>query len=70
MHLRASLPKREECSIGGWAVPPERVVQVKRVQQGPAAGQCCGEAELIAVALIQSILAGLHIRHIGGLRAV
>ena len=49
---------------------PECVVQVKSVRKGPAAGQCCGEAELIAVAIIQGVLAGLHIRHIGGLGSV
>ena len=63
-YLGPGLAEGQEGCIGRRAVLPEGAVQVQRVRQGPRAGDGCREAQLIAVALVQGVLAGLHILHI------
>lgn len=69
-HLRTAISKGQESSIGSWAMLSEGIVQVQGIRYRALARQGCGEAQLIAFALIQGILARLHIPLICGPRAV
>ena len=64
-HLGASLAKGQEGCVGRGAVLAEGAVQVQRVRHRPSAGDGGREAQLVAVTLVQGVLAGLHIAHIG-----
>ena len=63
-HLGAGRAEGQEGCIRSRAMLPEGAVQVQRVRHRPRARDGCREAQLVAVTLIQGILARLHIPHI------
>ena len=58
--MRADCAKGQKGSVGRWAPLPQRVVELQRVNRCWAR-QGSRQAELIALASVQGILAGLHI---------